>query len=333
MSETLSDRFERALRWYPQAWRNENGAAVIGTLLDVAQSEGRTSPRRSELANLTLMGIGARVDRWVSWRARTLVSSISLGAGVASAAIFFVVHMWSPWTVENGLYVGGIQYVAADPPRTLDAGMVVYALWGGAFVFALCHRRKSARAVLVVTAIIPFAFRGIAALQGAGWYGLMTTTSALFTMLALLSLISRWQLRIVGISAVVTAASLMVLEIGIGFPARSFWSDRTFWHQIASLGNISMVIVAGLIATLILAAYKQRDTAQVVLVFLMPMLVLVFVEVLRGDPVEGFGTPLVVGALALGLGFGIYRTVKSRRAEPTNPEINSALPSSRGMSI
>jgi len=41
-------RFRRLLRWYPRGWRAHHGEALLGTLLDLAEHEGRTSPSAGE---------------------------------------------------------------------------------------------------------------------------------------------------------------------------------------------------------------------------------------------------------------------------------------------
>ena len=83
-----------------------------------------------------------------------------------------------------------------------------------------------------------------------------------------------------------------------------------------------MVVAAGLVGALILAAYRQVDIVRVVLVFQLPLLALGLAEVLRGDPLEGFGTLLVLAALILGLGFGIYRSVVLLRGRRPRTEVN-----------
>lgn len=56
-------RFRRLLRWYPRGWRAHHGEALLGTLLDLAEHEGRTSPSAGEGFAAAVNGLGTRLDR------------------------------------------------------------------------------------------------------------------------------------------------------------------------------------------------------------------------------------------------------------------------------
>ena len=59
----LERRYRAALRWYPASWRRANADALLGTLLDRADHEGRTEPTPAELRNLAVVGLR---KRWVT---------------------------------------------------------------------------------------------------------------------------------------------------------------------------------------------------------------------------------------------------------------------------
>lgn len=56
----LESRFHRLLKWYPSAWRSSHGDALIGTLLDAADAEGRTRPTGAEARSMRAHGFGER---------------------------------------------------------------------------------------------------------------------------------------------------------------------------------------------------------------------------------------------------------------------------------
>jgi hypothetical protein len=62
MSAALEQQYRRALRWYPNDWRNRNEDVVVGTLKDVAEGENRSRPAVGELVNLRLTGIAAHLN-------------------------------------------------------------------------------------------------------------------------------------------------------------------------------------------------------------------------------------------------------------------------------
>lgn len=62
MTVVRQEQFTRLLRWYPQAWRDRNGAMLLGTMLDEAEREGRTAPSTVERWSVILHGLGTRLD-------------------------------------------------------------------------------------------------------------------------------------------------------------------------------------------------------------------------------------------------------------------------------
>ena len=89
MSADLERRYRRALGWYPRSWREKNADVVAGTLLDVADAEHRTRPRRGELANLAASGISTRLGVLLEPWARNAISTIALARAVAYPLAYF----------------------------------------------------------------------------------------------------------------------------------------------------------------------------------------------------------------------------------------------------
>lgn len=98
-------RYERILRWYPRGWRARHEQVMLGTLLDMDDTRGRTGPTSREAWSLRVDGLrhrlGVPAGEPVSHR-RTITSV------VVAAAIVGCVS------------VGGLTAVAA-PTITLSA--------------------------------------------------------------------------------------------------------------------------------------------------------------------------------------------------------------------
>ncbi len=97
----LARRYRAALRWYPRRWRNQHGEDMVGTLLDVADGEGRSHPSAGELVDLRWRGVVERVNVLLPERVRALAASLATGAGAAFAVVYFVFVTWVPWGVSG----------------------------------------------------------------------------------------------------------------------------------------------------------------------------------------------------------------------------------------
>lgn len=56
----LSAEYRRLMRWYPRQWRLANEEAMLGALLDQAESEGRQEPTAAERSAMTKGGLARR---------------------------------------------------------------------------------------------------------------------------------------------------------------------------------------------------------------------------------------------------------------------------------
>lgn len=72
--------YRRALRAYPRRWRREHGEAVLSTLLDAAEAQGRDAHAPRELGSLLGHGLGERLNRH-SARALCLLAVVIAVAG------------------------------------------------------------------------------------------------------------------------------------------------------------------------------------------------------------------------------------------------------------
>ncbi len=98
----LEQDYDRALGWYPTRWRRTHGPAMLGTLLDVADGEGRTRPAHGELAELRWQGLRERVNAVVPGDVRVLAASIGTGAAAGFALVYLLAVSWVPWGPPAG---------------------------------------------------------------------------------------------------------------------------------------------------------------------------------------------------------------------------------------
>lgn len=159
MSAALERRYRAALDWYPRGWRDANGEAILGTLLDEAEATGRQKPRFADVLNLALHGIAASArgvpDR-IPASMRDRIAAISLGTGFALALVMFLGSEWAPWA-PNGPWNGWAydwRVTHSDVPGFgpfASAGVVLFGLWFAAFGFALVGLARTASFTLFAT--------------------------------------------------------------------------------------------------------------------------------------------------------------------------------------
>lgn len=157
---TLEARYRAALRFYPLSWRIKNEEAVMGTLLDTAEGEGREAPRPFELANLTAHGILQRL-RLVptvvpsSVRDRASTAALAIGAAIALAATMQLESYPNRW---DEFFPG--EYATFGP--FASPAIVVYAVWGVAFFASVAGFTTVTRWLALATIPLSFIAREVA---------------------------------------------------------------------------------------------------------------------------------------------------------------------------
>ncbi|WP_426623723.1 hypothetical protein ACPPVW_14040 [Leifsonia sp. McL0607] len=136
----LERRYRRVLRAYPSGWRSVNAEAVLGTLLERAEDEGRTRPRAGEVADLLLNGWRARI--------RAIATSVPVEARVAAgSAALGIAAAFSVFAIVTG-ELGQLTKVPPGPwpvgPLRTPAA-VVFMFWVCAFLLELLRLRTAAR--------------------------------------------------------------------------------------------------------------------------------------------------------------------------------------------
>ena len=276
---TLEQRYRRALRWYPSAWRAANEEAVLGTLLDAADDSPDKSAINShaQIANLRVQAIALRVGMLLPDVARHAVASHALAAGTGLAMVYFWFHSRTPLTPSYEDYG-----VPAWFGPFQNTGVILTALWVGAFVAAMVgttrtsgHRRtlaqRSTRVVLALTLIATIALPIAYAIGGAGWAAPATTNLVLLGALAALSLLGTPSSRI---RLAITTALWVVAPIAVY--AINGWSvvsdDRYLWRVLVADIPFELIAIPLLIVAVLARVFVGRVGVAVVLLSASPWL-------------------------------------------------------------
>lgn len=152
----LERRYRRALRWFPKGWQRANEDAVVGTLLDVAESDHRIVPARGEVANLRLNALVVRMRFLIlSAAVRNRASAIAIGLGTAISVAAIV----QSFAAQEAFSISGVgSHAWAGSPLAV-AVVAVYATWIAAFVASLVGLRRTGRALVLATIPLSVAAR------------------------------------------------------------------------------------------------------------------------------------------------------------------------------
>ena len=104
------NRFRRLLRWYPRRWRDGHGEALLGIMLEQAESQGRAAPTRSERRAAVTHGWGARLNAVLA----VATAIAALGFGVI-AAVGWQWVIANPAFGDSGSFVVMILSAAVVP--------------------------------------------------------------------------------------------------------------------------------------------------------------------------------------------------------------------------
>jgi hypothetical protein len=313
VSTELERRYLRALGWYPRGWREKNADVVAGTLLDVADAEHRTRPRRGELANLAASGISTRLGVLLDPRARNAISTIALSTGVGYLLAYFAFQLWSPSGLAHApkwMFSGvpGLEPIA-------NPGLIIAAIWSLALVLALIPRRYGFRPVIALAILASVALIVINRIPGVGaaWYGLTTTTMLFLTLLGVLVLIGTpaRTARLLLAAAIAFAIFLGAYVLTALLVAAGPVDERFFWSRLT--GTIMIALVLAAFAVVTLGIGGRAAGAQVLLISALPWTV----QLLRA---VGFRN-LVDSLALLGIGaalvaFGALLPLAFRRPRP-----------------
>lgn len=152
MTNDLEARYRRCARWYPTSWRAENEDALIGTLLDVAEAEGRTAPSCADRWNLARNAVVAHGDTLAPSNVRDAVAANAVALCGAFALIYFLFVVWAPFLPGREL-----RFSEAGFGPFLSTGVFTATAAFGLHLATLLRQRwlrTPAAVVTIVTALI-----------------------------------------------------------------------------------------------------------------------------------------------------------------------------------
>ena len=297
MTGVRESRYRRALLFYPKRWRDRNADVVLSTLLDVADAEGRRSPRASELLQLAASGLSTRLALYMPQAVRDAVSAIALATGVVLAVAFATVQSLP---VPSPLSWGSVRGFGPF----LSPGIVIYALWLVAFLLAVCGARRVLRLVLVVALFAPAALWITRRSMEGLWAGPSLQTLVFFTVLAVLALLGTPRLTWrTGIGMLIGAGALVIAFGTIGAPAKSYMDEGTFWQRIASPYNLSTAFIIALAVSIAFRVMRRSSWTQIEFVSLLPWLAAWWLSIMLGFRWDGVPMIAALGLAAAGIRF------------------------------
>lgn len=215
-------RYRGLLRAYPAEWRDRNGEALLGVLLDSAEARGQSAPTLREVLDLTARGLRVRLSSAGSVETRRRVASISAGMGMAYALVTFLLSL-APDSWGN------------RHPMPQPGSTAVLAAWMFLTVASLVRPRTRWRVVpLAAVTIVPVLLLEAPEVVGQGHYVVTSAwvnpnngNAAFLFGLALLAMVSPIDRRLLVRTAVVA-----VLAFALGVLIAAGWRDpfdQTLW--------------------------------------------------------------------------------------------------------
>jgi hypothetical protein len=150
----------RALRTYSPGWRQEHGEALIGTLMDAAEADGRETLSRAEVADTMMQGLIQRGRVITGGQLPRLLGLLGLVTGTALAMAALILGEMAPTygRIDPGTKHLIVQQEADWLPGPLGhfhtSGPALYLVWLGLAVAMLLGRIRLARALAVLTIVL-----------------------------------------------------------------------------------------------------------------------------------------------------------------------------------
>lgn len=270
MNTRLEQDYDRALGWYPTRWRRAHGPAMLGTLLDVADGEGRTRPAHGELAELRWQGLRERVNAVVPGDVRVLAASIGTGAAAGFALVYLLAVSWVPWGPPAGTAWPDLP--AFGPFRNPGVLFAVPILLGA---LAALGRQRMLAHLAGVLAVLGIVVARITVQATENWNGPGTTT--LVTVAALVVVANTGaprDRRALGTAFGVVTAGLALfvgLQLPTGHPFEAtLLTDGSWWGAGVTPALLGVVGVLVLVAVGRLVRGRHTVLAAALAVTWMP---------------------------------------------------------------
>lgn len=291
--------FARAITFFPYRWRVEHAAEMIGTLMEIADVEGRSKPTAAEILNLAHRGLRMRLDDALPRNVRELTASVSFGFLAALALLFLGLHV-VPFRAlpleESGL------------PFLIGSSSVCGLILVAALVVPLSRSASSATLVLALSAMLAVAT--CRSVMPSVLPGPSTAYLVLFCLFSACALLGRVNLRVFLLSS---AASLAVLLgrhafAGILDPRHG---QAAFWYQVAG-PNLPYLVPVAAGTALLLALARAFRSSGVLALLTLPWVAVSTLWTYRNDSAAGTLTAAIWMSV-LGVTVAIIGAVRATR--------------------
>ncbi|WP_146236357.1 hypothetical protein [Curtobacterium sp. MCBD17_023] len=267
---SLEREYGRALGWYPSRWRRTHGSAMLGTLLDVAEGEGRDRPAHGELADLRWQGLRERVNAVVPADVRALAASIGTGSAAGFALVYLLAVSWVPWGPPAGTAWPELPWFG--PFRNPGVLFAVPVLMGA--LAALVRQRILAH-VSAVIAVLGVVVARITVQATENWNGPGTTTLVTVAALVVVANVGDPRdRRALGVAFAVVTVGLALfagLQLPTGHPFEStLFTDGAWWGAAVTPALLGGTGVLVLVTVVGLVRRRRTDIAAALAVAWMP---------------------------------------------------------------
>jgi hypothetical protein len=263
MMVPLKGRYRSLIRWYPQAWRASRGNALIGVLLDVAESENRTRPTLSETFSIAASGMEERLDQLAPRIVRNPAATLTLAMGVGFAAVTLVLSSLAPSEVP-GSPAGPLSRFGPF----FDSGSAITLFWLVALGAAFGRKWAIGRIALIVSIAVVIAMPVVTGAATPPMGRLDPATSAFFIAAAIITVFGTPKLgRFFG---GVTVVSAIVTWFGLGRPGGAIQQmAEDLWDR--NIGSIWIAAGAAVVVASVFAITRRWATAFTIVLALVPV--------------------------------------------------------------
>ncbi|WP_066517418.1 hypothetical protein [Curtobacterium ammoniigenes] len=293
-------------RWYPQAWRAANGAAMLGTFLDLADAEGRDRLTGVDKRSLVRGGLVARLDAVIPAAVRDGASTALVALLAAFSLFTGVVDEWAPWARASRQV--WLTTAFPDPSRSehltfgpfLSPFVVAAAMVLAAFVAALVSAEQLYRLALAAAVVVGLITAAMGHFGLGHWIWLRGEPSLFVAVLSAIGLVGRRPApNRLFITTAAWFVAFLVAAFVSGTGASSFASGRTgagdFFFVVVGDGASTVGVLLAMIVALGCFLAHRRALGAVIIMATLP-----FTAVLMVHFRAYGGSPLAIGWIAAG---------------------------------
>jgi hypothetical protein len=270
MSAALESTYRRAMRWYPKRWRAANEDAVLGTLLDQAEEQGRAKPARGELSDLRANGLARRLGPLgrVPASVRDRMAALAFGLGVGISIVALVVM-----PIQAAAFPSVVTAYLTFVGPYIGFSFVFYGLWILSAIAGVLGWTWIARALVLLAIPVSIAVH-IGFARVIDWPP-TSTTIILMSTLAVMSLL--------GNPFAFRRGRLWIAVSALGWAA---FDGFTTWYQIVSKGGAAgrtdwsvgdlwmwlyWIVPFAVILALVLHSVRRNPWGGAILLLLVPL--------------------------------------------------------------